>query len=78
VEGQEYQLPIRQIDIADATGLTPVHTNRVLQDLRRRGLIRLEGSTLTIGNLHNIQSFSGFQSDYLHPAAKRAAPTPLR
>jgi CRP-like cAMP-binding protein len=67
VEGQEYQLPIRQIDIADATGLTPVHTNRVLQDLRRRGLIALQGSTLTIANLGKIESFSGFDDGYLHP-----------
>mgnify|MGYP004498480741 CR=1 FL=1 len=33
-----------QSDIADATGLTAVHVNRMLQDLRRDGLIQLERS----------------------------------
>lgn len=77
VQGQEYQLPIRQTDIADATGLSVVHTNRVLQDLRRRGLIALQGGTLTVESLPNIESFSGFDSGYLHATAGRGATTPL-
>ncbi|MGZ6040136.1 MAG: Crp/Fnr family transcriptional regulator [Phenylobacterium sp.] len=72
VQGQDYQLPIRQLDLADATGLTPVHTNRVLQALRRRGLIALQGSTLTVQSLRELEAFSGFENGYLHPVARRA------
>ncbi len=32
-------MPLSQTDIADATALTPVHVNRMLMDLRRRGII---------------------------------------
>jgi len=37
--GDIYELPITQEQLADATGLTPVHVNRVLQALQREGLI---------------------------------------
>lgn len=73
VDRQQYQLPIRQTDIADATGLTVVHTNRVLQDLRKRGLIILQGGTLTVESLPNIEKFAGFDDGYLHPAPNREA-----
>ena len=40
--------PLTQEQLADATGLTPVHTNRTLQLLRKDGLIRLSGRSLTV------------------------------
>jgi hypothetical protein len=36
-EGGVYELPITQEQIADATGMTPVHTNRTIQALRKEG-----------------------------------------
>ncbi|MFC6623176.1 Crp/Fnr family transcriptional regulator [Novosphingobium panipatense] len=39
-------MPLTQQDIADVVGLTPVHVNRVLGDLRSRGLVRFSGKTL--------------------------------
>ena len=67
VEDHRYRLPITQTDLADATGLSVVHTNRVLQKLRHSGLIVLEGSTLTVNDLCRLQQFAGFDSAYLHP-----------
>ena len=32
-----YDLPVTQMELADALGLTTVHVNRTLQQLRRRG-----------------------------------------
>jgi CRP-like cAMP-binding protein len=46
--GPEFDFPVTQEHIADATGLTVVHTNRTLQVLRRDGLIGLQSSKLTI------------------------------
>lgn len=37
--GEELRLPLTQTLIADATGLTPVHTNRMLGELRQKGII---------------------------------------
>jgi CRP-like cAMP-binding protein len=37
MNGAAFDFPITQEQIADATGLTPVHTNRTLQSLRKEG-----------------------------------------
>src|SRR5829696_4935188 len=42
------QIPITQNEFADATGLSNVHVNRVLQALRSDGLILLKGDTLQV------------------------------
>src|SRR4051794_5796326 len=34
-----FTMPCRQTDIADAVGITAVHANRVIQELRGKGLI---------------------------------------
>lgn len=44
----EFEFPLRQHHIADATGLTPVHVNKLLSEFRRKGLIRLSDRSLTI------------------------------
>ena len=58
--------PLTQTDIADATGLTPVHVNRTLQELRRDDLIELERRRLTIPNLQQIMDAAMFNPNYLH------------
>ena len=50
VQGQTMEFPLRQHQIADATGLTPVHVSRVLGNFRRKGLIEINGRSLTILN----------------------------
>lgn len=43
-------IPLTQRDIADVVGLTPVHVNRVLQDLRKQGVVKQQGRTLVVAN----------------------------
>jgi len=43
-----FALPLTQSDMADVVGLTPVHVNRVLRDLRSQGVIALDGRTLRV------------------------------
>ena len=45
-----FALPVTQEGLGDAVGLTPVHVNRVLQHLRRRGDITLKGGWLTLSD----------------------------
>ncbi|MBV9930185.1 MAG: Crp/Fnr family transcriptional regulator [Alphaproteobacteria bacterium] len=68
-----YALPLTQEEIADALGLTPVHVNRVLQRMRREGLISLAGGALTIHDYRKLEHASGFDPNYLHfePRAPR-------
>lgn len=58
--------PLTQNDLADATGLTSVHVNRTLQELRRDRLIELERKQLQILNLERLMDVSMFNSNYLH------------
>ena len=67
-EGEMYDFPFTQEQIADATGLTAVHTNRTLQSLRRDGLIRLGMSKLTILDWEALADVGDFNERYLHHA----------
>jgi CRP-like cAMP-binding protein len=64
--GDTYELPITQAELADTVGLTSVHVNRVLQRLRGDGLITLKGKHLVIRDVARLKAFSGFNPNYLH------------
>lgn len=66
-------LPFRQRDIADAVGLSTVHVNRSIQELRRRGMIEWQGHTLELVQRERLELICDFNSDYLY--ARRAAPS---
>ncbi len=60
------EFPLTQADVAEATGLTPVHVNRMVQDLRRERLIEWSGRTLTILDLDRLCEVAQFTPAYLH------------
>lgn len=64
--GNQATLGVRQNDIADSLGLSIVHTNRVLQQLRKMGLIELRSRTLTVVDWKELQGIGEFDPDYLH------------
>lgn len=67
LEPFDYELPMTQDQLADATGLTAVHVNRVLQSLAKDGLIdRVTPRSVVIGNWQKLAEAGDFQSDYLH------------
>jgi CRP-like cAMP-binding protein len=72
-EDQTLRLPLTQADIADTLGLTAVHVNRVLQGLRREGLITLAHRRLTLHQVDRLQSIAQLNQDYLHLKAVPAA-----
>jgi len=59
-------LPLTQIDLGDALGLSNVHVNRVLQEMRGKGLITLRGNTLVIEAWDELNRVSEFDPTYLH------------
>lgn len=65
-QGNSCDLPLTQVDIADASGLTAVHVNRMLQELRKEGLIELQGRRLTILDAQGLKAAALFNSNYLH------------
>lgn len=58
-------LPITQVDLGDALGLSNVHVNRVLQVLRGQKLISLHSSTLVIEDWPALVRISEFDPEYL-------------
>lgn len=64
--GGEVELPVSQVILADALGMTPVHVNRILQDLRRCGAIELRRGVLRIKDAAALIRISGFDDNYLH------------
>ena len=65
-------MPVTQVDLADALGLTSVHVNRVLKEMRGRTLITLRSNTLVIEAWDELLRVSEFDPTYLH-LEKRAA-----
>lgn len=66
LRGAQCDFPLTQVDLSDATGMTPVHINRTLQELRARGLIHLKGKILTIPRLDALEAACQFDRTYLH------------
>jgi CRP-like cAMP-binding protein len=58
--------PVTQTDLADATGMTPSHVNRVLQRFREEGMIELRSKTLTVTDPARLKSLGQFNPAYLH------------
>jgi len=61
-----YELPITQEQLADATGLTAVHVNRVLQALQRDGLIERDRRIVRFVNWEGMRDLADFNPLYLH------------
>ncbi|WP_267427344.1 Crp/Fnr family transcriptional regulator [Methylobacterium sp. GC_Met_2] len=63
---QSCHLPMTQSEIADALGITSVHVNRVLREMRAKGLITLQGHHLTVHDWEGLKKAAEFDPTYLH------------
>ena len=72
-EGGHYELPLTQHQLGDAVGLSVVHVNRVLQQLRADALVQYKSGHVTIPDWHAVATAAGFEPGYLH-AMERLAP----
>ncbi len=60
-----YPLPITQPDLGDATGLTGVHVNRTLRELRTSGIVELQAGVVTIHDWQRLASVGDFDAAYM-------------
>jgi CRP-like cAMP-binding protein len=58
--------PLTQEELADATGMTPVHVNRMLGQLKSEGLIDLNSKTLTVLDFERLKEMAQYDVSYLH------------
>ncbi len=62
----DYEFPLTQRELSECLGLTVVHANRTLQELRRRGLIELENRRLKIRDRRGLEGIAEFDPTYLY------------
>ena len=72
-EDHSCHFPISQGKIADAQGLSAVHVNRILQELRSAKLISLKGGVLTALDWEGLKEAAEFDPAYLHLENQRLA-----
>ena len=65
-DGRGFDLPVTQAELADSLGLSTVHVNRTLQELRRDGLIVSRGKYWGIENWPGLKAAGDFDPTYLH------------
>lgn len=65
-DGLRFSLPMTQADIGEVCGLTNVHVNRVLRELREAGLCTARSSSVEILDLPGLAATGIFQPDYLY------------
>jgi CRP-like cAMP-binding protein len=61
-----YEFPMTQEQLADATGLTPVHVNRSLKSLEAQGLLARASRYVAVGDWPSLQKAGDFDEAYLH------------
>lgn len=76
VEDKELVMPLSQMMLADALGMTTVHINRVLKELRIAGVMGLRRGALTILDPARLVAIAGFDENYLHRRLGTAAGLP--
>jgi CRP-like cAMP-binding protein len=64
--GDSYPLPITQAELADATGLSTVHVNRTMQELRGDGLIKTNKASVVIKDWDGLRAAGEFDPTFLH------------
>jgi CRP-like cAMP-binding protein len=70
-EGDEYVLPLTQTDLAECLGLTQIHVNRTLRELRERKLVEFRGGRVRISDRAALTEVAEFDPAYLYLEHRR-------
>jgi CRP-like cAMP-binding protein len=65
-DGQRFRLPVTQVELGDTLGLSSVHVNRVVQELRSKGMITWTGDVVTILDWAELRKEADFDPTYLY------------
>lgn len=59
-------IPLTQVDLADAVGLSTVHMNRTIQDLRELGVLLKNSRAITVSHWDRLVEIAKFDRRYLN------------
>lgn len=65
-DDEGYRLDLTQTDLAECLGLTPVHVNRTLKELREQGLMTFRSGRVAIEDLTGLRRIAEFDPAYLY------------
>ena len=65
-DGLSYDFDLTQTDLAECVGLTPIHVNRTLKELRERGLVQFKSGRVTIHDWDGLARVAEFDPAYLY------------
>jgi CRP-like cAMP-binding protein len=66
VNAESYDFPLTQVELGECLGLTAVHVNRTIQELRRNRIVQLEHRRVTILDVKALESIAEFDRRYLY------------
>jgi CRP-like cAMP-binding protein len=69
-DGLNFALPMQQADLASACGMTNVHANRILRELRDRNIVTFTGGNVAVHDIGALHSIAEFDDRYLYPSPR--------
>jgi CRP-like cAMP-binding protein len=73
-----FAIPLTQAELADACGISSVHANRVVQELRRLGLVEWDSKQVRIRNWSGLARMGDFSAEYLQLPGGIEAAAPMK
>lgn len=64
---KDFEFPIGQPDLADLTGLSPVHVSRCMTELRKRGMLAYSRGCMHIIERQALAELAEFDDAFLKP-----------
>ena len=65
-DGRSFDMPLTQEQIGEALGITAVHANRVIKQLRQDGIVELQRGRVTVLDERKLLELADFDGRYLH------------
>lgn len=72
-DNDRFTFPITQADLGDTIGLSTVHVNRTLQDLKEKKLIIAKRGVFEVVDFARLRDFCDFEPSYLHVVGNRVS-----
>jgi CRP-like cAMP-binding protein len=65
-DGNNFEMPLTQEQIGEALGITAVHANRIIKQLRQEGIVELHRGRVTVLDERKFLELADFDGRYLH------------
>jgi CRP-like cAMP-binding protein len=66
LNGNSFEMPLTQEQIGEALGITAVHVNRVIKQLRQEGIVEFNRGRVSVLNETKFEELADFDDRYLH------------